>query len=66
MMIREKSLHPVKRFVMPTLAILSCIFMVIASIFAHRMGVVWYLMVFAFVMLLSIPFYKGKAGKKHK
>ena len=66
MMIREKSLHPVKRFVMPTLAIFSSIFMVIASIFAHRMGVVWYLMVFAFVMLLSIPFYRGKAGKKYK
>ena len=63
MMIREKGLHPVKRFVMPSLAILSCIFMVIASVFAHRMGVVWYLMVFAFVMLLSVPFYRGRTVK---
>lgn len=66
MMVREKGLHPVKRFVMPSLAILSCIFMVIASIFAHRMGVVWYLIIFTVIMLLSIPFYKGRAGKKQK
>lgn len=66
MMKREKDLHPVKRFLMPTLAIFSCIFMVIASIFAHRMGVVWYLIIFTVVMLLSIPFYRGKGRKTKK
>lgn len=66
MMIREKDLHPVKRFVMPVLAILSCVFMVIASIFAHRMGVVWYLIIFTLIMLLSIPFYRGKGRKTKK
>lgn len=63
MMVREKSLHPVKRFVMPSLAILSCIFMVIASIFSHRMGVLWYLIIFTLVMLISIPFYRGRDRK---
>ena len=66
MMKREKDLHPVKRFLIPTLAIFSCIFMVIASIFAHRMGVVWYLIIFTVVMLLSIPFYRGKGRKTKK
>ena len=58
MMVKEKSLHPVKRFVFPILSIGCCVFMVVAAIFAHGMGVVWYLAVFAVIMLLAIPFYK--------
>ncbi len=58
MMRKETNLHPVKRFVMPTLAIASCIFMVIAAIVAHGMGVVWYLAVFALIMLLGAPFFR--------
>lgn len=58
MMITEKNLNPFKRFVMPTLSILSCIFMIVAAIFAHRMGVVWYLIIFAVFMLLATPFYR--------
>ena len=58
MMITEKNLNPFKRFVMPTLSILSCIFMIVAAIFAHRMGVVWYLITFAVFMLLATPFYR--------
>lgn len=60
MMIKEKDLHPIKRFVFPILSILSCIFMVAAAIITHRMGTVWYLIVFSAVMLLAIPFYKRK------
>ena len=56
MMITEKNLHPFKRFVMPALSILSCIFMIVAAIFAHGMGVVWYLIVFVVFMLLATPF----------
>lgn len=62
MMIKEKKLHPVKRFVFPILSIVCCIFMVVAAIYSHKMGVVWYLAVFAVIMLLAIPFYK-KANK---
>ena len=62
MMIKEKKLHPVKRFVFPILSIACCIFMVVAAIYSHKMGVVWYLAVFAVIMLLAIPFYK-KANK---
>lgn len=56
MMRKEKDLHPVKRFVFPCLALLSCLFMITAACVAHGMGVVWYLMVFAIIMLLGVPF----------
>ena len=58
MMVKEKTLHPVKRFVFPVLSIVCCIFMVVAAIFSHGIGVVWYLIIFAVIMLLAIPFYK--------
>lgn len=63
MMITEKNLHPFKRFVMPALSILSCIFMIVAAIFAHGMGVVWYLIVFVVFMLLAAPFYRKNPVK---
>lgn len=63
MMITEKNLHPFKRFVMPALSILSCIFMIVAAIFAHGMGVVWYLIVFVVFMLLATPFYRKNPVK---
>lgn len=56
MMKKEQTLSPAKRFLMPLLSIISCIFMVIAAIVAHGMGVAWYLLVFTVIMLLGIPF----------
>ena len=65
MMFREKGLHPFKRFVMPALSLASCVFMIVAAIFAHGTGVVWYLAVFTVLMLCAVPFY-GRAAKKKK
>ncbi len=56
--VKEKELPSFKRFVMPVLAVLACIFMIIAACFAHKMAVVWYLITFAIVMLLGSFFYK--------
>jgi len=39
-----------RRFVLPILALCGSVFMVIASIFSHRMGCFWYLIVFAVIM----------------
>ena len=39
LMKRERSFSTLNRFVMPTLSILGCLFMVIAAIFAHGMAV---------------------------
>ncbi len=63
MMVKERELRPFKRFVMPLLSLLSCVFMIVAAIFAHGMGVVWYLAVFAVFMLLATPFYRKNAAK---
>lgn len=56
--VKEKELPSFKRFVMPVLSVLACIFMIIAACFAHKMAVVWYLITFAIVMLLGSFFYK--------
>lgn len=50
---REKELAPFKRFFMPALAVLGCVFMVVAACFAHRTAVIFYLIVFAAIMLVG-------------
>ena len=57
MMIKEKDLHPFKRFVLPTLSIIGVGVIVAASIIKHRMDNVWYLIVFAFVMAIGAVVY---------
>lgn len=64
MMVKEKDLHPVKRFFFPILSIASCIFMMVAAVFSHGITVIAYLAVFAVIMLCAIPFYKR--SKKDK
>jgi len=62
-MIKEKEMGVFRRFVMPILSILSCVFMVYAAIVAHRMAVVYYLIIFVVIMLIAIPFRKPKEIK---
>ena len=61
MMKKEKDLNVFKRFVMPSLAILGCIFMIVAACFAHRMAVVYYLIIFAAVMAIGIFIGKSRS-----
>ncbi len=63
MMKREKGLTTFKRLVMPGLAVLSCVFMVVAACLAHKMAVVYYLVVFAVIMAAGI-FYMPKNAVK--
>ena len=58
LIVKEKDLSSFKRFVIPTLAIISCLFMITAACFAHKMNVVWYLLVFAIIMIIGSFFYK--------
>lgn len=60
LMKKEKDLSGFKRFVMPSLAILSCLFMVTAAIFSQGMTVVWYLVIFVVIMLIGVPFSKPR------
>lgn len=53
-MAKEKSLHFVKRFIMPFLAICACVFMVIAAIYAHGKAVLFYLIIFCVIMIFGM------------
>lgn len=59
---KEKGLSAFKRFVMPALSCLSCLFMMVAACFSHGRAVLYYLMVFAVIMLTDALF----SGKKKK
>ena len=51
MMIKEKDLHPVKRFVLPVLSLAGIGLIIYACIVKHKMAIVWYLIVFGLIML---------------
>ncbi len=57
---KEKGLSAFKRFIMPTLSILGCLFMVVAACLAHKMAVVYYLIVFAVIMIIGACFRVAK------
>jgi len=59
-MVKQKDLGTVKRFVMPTLGVLGCLFMVYAAIVSHGMKVAWYLVLFAAIMAIGVFFAKEK------
>ncbi len=76
-MIKEKELGFVKRFLIPSLAVLSCLFMVFAAVYAHGITpfmqakengafsfpVVFYCIVFVVVMLIGAYFKNPKKSK---
>ena len=57
---KEKDQSVLRRFVMPILALCGSVFMVIACILGHKMGCVWYLIVFAVVMAIGAFFRKQR------
>jgi len=59
MMKKERSLSTFKRFVMPTLALCSCLFMMVAAYYAHGQAVFYYLIIFAVIMAIGLIFRKG-------
>ncbi|MBO5317187.1 MAG: APC family permease [Oscillospiraceae bacterium] len=50
---KEKDQPVMRRFVMPILAMIGSAFMVVACIFSHRMACLWYLILFAVIMVLG-------------
>lgn len=54
MMVKEKSLNFVKRFLMPSLAICACVFMVVAACYSHGKAVLFYLVIFSVIMAIGM------------
>ena len=50
MMAKEQSLNFFKRFLMPSLAVCACVFMVIAAYYAHGKAVFYYLVIYCVIM----------------
>lgn len=50
---KEKDQNTLRRFVLPILAMCGSVFMVIACVFSHRWGCLWYLIVFGVVMVIG-------------
>ena len=63
MMIRSKDLHPVKRFVFPSLSIAACLFMIFSAFYAYKIQAFYYLFVFAAIMIIGLMFYRDKKGR---
>ena len=53
-MCKEKEQPVLRRFILPILMMCGSIFMIVACIASHRMGCLWYLIVFAVMMLIGI------------
>ncbi len=53
---------PLRRYVLPALAVAGAGFMVYASIVSHGIANVWYLIVFAAVMLIGAPYRRKNNG----
>lgn len=60
LIMKEKDFTTLNRYIMPTLSILGCVFMVVAAIFAHGWAVFYYLILFAIVMAVGAVFRTNK------
>ena len=72
-MIKEKDMGVFKRFVLPILSIIACLFMVFAAVYAHgitpylaakaegafKFPVLFYIIVYAVIMLIGAFFRKS-------
>ncbi len=63
MMIKSKGMHPVKRFVFPSLSILACLFMIFSAFYAYKIEAIYYLFIFAVIMLVGLMFYRDAKGR---
>ncbi len=59
-LMKDKTLGVFKGRVVPILAIASCVFMVVAAVYAHEMAVLYYLIVFSVIMLVGAWFNRSK------
>lgn len=59
-MCKEKDQSVLRRFILPILMMCGSVFMIVACIASHRMGCLWYLIVFAVIMAIGALLYRKK------
>ena len=59
-MIKMKELSFFKRIILPVLAIIGSIFMIIAAIYAHKIAVLYFVIVALIIMAIGMKFEKNK------
>ena len=63
MMIKSKELHPVKRFVFPSLSILACCFMIYCAFASYQLDAIYFILLLSLIMIVGMMFYRDKKGK---
>lgn len=63
---KEKGLGIFKRIIAPILAICGSVFMMVAAVFSHGSSVIWYLLVFAVIMVIGAFFSKPRNSELEK
>ncbi|MBE7048046.1 MAG: APC family permease [Ruminococcaceae bacterium] len=57
---KEKTLTTFHRYIVPILAVVSCLFMITAACLSHKQEVIWYLLVFICLMLPAVYYNRRK------
>ncbi|MGI6192397.1 MAG: APC family permease [Christensenellales bacterium] len=60
---KERDMKPFARYGVNTLAIIGCVFMMIAAVVSHKMAVVYYLILFVIIMLIGMLFARKNGSK---
>ena len=61
---KSKDENVVRRFIIPIIALIGSLFMIFACVISHKMGNVWYLIVFAIAMTVGMLNYDKKKAQK--
>ena len=59
-MCKEKEQPVLRRFILPILMMCGSVFMIVACIASHRMGCLWYLIVYLVIMAIGALLYRKK------
>lgn len=58
-MMRAKDLSVMKRIIMPVLAIVGSMFMIVAAIYSHKIGVLYFIIIAIIIMLIGVKYEKS-------
>ena len=66
MLFKLKDVNGFKRFIAPVIAVIGCVFMMVATIYSHKKFVIGYLILFIIINAVGMLFSSDKGKKKLK